>query len=240
MPKFLENSPSLYKIKFLSKNNNNMKNKLLILSMICLAFTLVNCSGSKSAEEKAVEEAAENIEEASKDMQEAGTDMEKAAKEMAKAMEGLASGEKLPVVDPKKMKALLPETLMGMKRTEYESESVGAGGFQISSAKAAYEKDGGKIRINIADTGGAGIAMMGMAAWASISIDKENQDGYERTGEIDGYKSFERYDRTGKNGELSVLVAKRFIVSVNGDNVAEDDLKKAVRSIDLDDLANLK
>lgn len=217
-----------------------MKNKLLIPLMIGLAFAMLSCSGSKSPEEKAVEEAANNIEEASQDMQEAGSDMEKAAKEMAKAMEGLASGEKLPVVDPKKMKALLPETLMGMKRTEYESESVGAGGFQISNAKAAYEKDGGKIRINIADTGGAGMAMMGMAAWASITIDKENQDGYERTGEIDGHKSFERYDRNGKNGEVSVLVAKRFIVTVNGDNVAEDDLKKAVKSIDLDDLAELK
>ncbi|MDZ4679083.1 MAG: hypothetical protein SH848_00945 [Saprospiraceae bacterium] len=217
-----------------------MKNKLLILSIICLAFALVNCSGSKSAEEKAMEEASSNLKEAGKDMEEAGTDMEKAGKEMAKAMEGLASGEKLPVVDPKKMKALLPETLMGMKRTEYESESVGAGGFQISNAKAAYEKDGGKIRINLADTGGAGMAMMGMAAWASISIDKETQDGYERTGEIDGYKSFERYDRTGKNGEVSILVAKRFIVSVNGDNVEEGDLKKAVESIDLDKLADLK
>lgn len=214
-----------------------MKNKLFILFMIGLSIALVNCSGSKTSEEKAAEEAAETLKNS---VEEASTDMEKAANEMAKAMEGLAGGEKMPVVDHKKMRALLPETLMGMTRTEFESESVGAAGFQISNAKAAYEKDDAKIRINIADTGGAGMAMMGMAAWASITIDKETQDGYERTGEIDGHKSFERYDRSGKNGEVSLLVAKRFIVTVNGDNVEENDLKKAVKSIDLDELAGLK
>ncbi len=214
-----------------------MKSKLLILSMLSLGLLMQNCTGSKTPEEKAAEEAAAAIE---KHAEEAGTDMEKAAKEMAKAMEGLANGEKMPIVEPKKLKTLLPETLMGMTRTEFESESVGMAGFQISSAKAAYEKDGGKIRINIADTGGMGVAMMGMAAWASVSIDKENENGYERTGEIDGYKSFERYDRPGKNGEVSVLVAKRFIVTVNGDNVSESDLKNAVKGIDLGNLAGMK
>ncbi|NUN99502.1 MAG: hypothetical protein HUU01_02680 [Saprospiraceae bacterium] len=214
-----------------------MKNKLFILSVIFLAGAMVNCSGSKTPEEKAAEEAAETLE---KSMEEASGDMEKAAQEMAKAMEGLAGGEKMPVIDHKKLKNLLPETLMGMKRTEFESESVSAAGFQISNAKAAYEKDGGKIRINIADTGGVGMAMMGMAAWATISIDKETQDGYERTSEIDGHKSFERYERTGKNGEISVLVAKRYIVTVNADNVEEADMRKAVEAIDLDDLAGLK
>jgi len=217
-----------------------MKNKLLILSMICIAFAMANCSGSKSEEKAAEEKAAQEAVEAAKSMENASGDMTKAAEEMTKALQGLAGGETLPVVDHKQMKTLLPETLMGMTRTDFESETVGAAGFQISNAKAAYEKDGAKIRLNIADTGGAGIAMMGMAAWASVTIDKETQNGYERTGIIDGYKSFEKYERSGKNGEVSVLIGKRFIVTANGDNVEDGDLVKAVKSIDLSKLAGMK
>lgn len=208
-----------------------MKNQLFVLALLCVAVGLYNCSGSKTSEEKEAETATET----------AANSMEQAAKEMQKAAEEMAGGgEKLPIVNFRDLKALLPESLAGMSRTEYEGEKVGMGGFEMANAKATYEKDDARVRVNISDTGGMGMAMMGLAAWASVSIDKETADGYERTSTIGGHKSFERYNRSSKDGELNVIVNKRFIVSVNGDNIEEKDLKNVLDGIDLDELAKLK
>jgi len=115
-------------------------------------------------------------------------------------------------------------------------------GMNVSHAEGKYTNDdkSARMRINITDVGGFGPAMMGMASWASLEFDKETDNGYEKTTTVDGYKAYEKYNSKSKDGEVAVLVAQRFIVNANGTNVSVDDLKSALKDLDLDDLAAKK
>jgi hypothetical protein len=143
-------------------------------------------------------------------------------------------------VDHRKLKDMLDENVRGFKRTAYESQTAGAMGFNISFAEADYEATGDKrIKATISDTGGAGMAVMSMAAWSSMTLDKETQNGWEKTSTYKGYKSFEEYNKTNNTSELAIIVEKRFIVTLNGVNCNVDELKGFVDELDIDDLKSL-
>jgi len=83
------------------------------------------------------------------------------------------------------------------------------------------------------------MALMGMAAWASLEYEKDSDEGYERTTTIQGHKAFEKYYERQKEGEIGVLVSNRFIVSIKGYNVSMNDIQAALKRIKLDDLVKL-
>jgi len=79
-----------------------------------------------------------------------------------------------------------------------------------------------------------------LAAWSKLDVDRETDDGYERTTTFDGHKAYEKYNDKRKRGEINLIVNSRFIVQVEGRGVEMDELKRAIKKIDLDDLAKLK
>jgi hypothetical protein len=125
----------------------------------------------------------------------------------------------------------------GMEITDQSGQTSGAMGFNISQAEVEFTgADGEKIKISIFDTGGIAMAAMGLAAWANVTIDKEDSNGYERTTTINGFKAFEKYDKRAKRGEISIFANERFIVKVEGREVEMEDLRDALSEIDIDDL----
>ena len=46
--------------------------------------------------------------------------------------------------------------------------------------------------------------MMGLAAWSMMEMDKETENGYEKTSKIGDNKSYEKYDNGDKDGEIAV------------------------------------
>jgi hypothetical protein len=160
---------------------------------------------------------------------------------MAKEAEKMSKEGPKETIDPKLLKALLPEDADGLKRKEASSEKTAAMGFGVSTAKASYSDDGAQdINVEIVDVAGMGVALMGMAAWSMASIDKETETGYEKTTEYEGHKAFEKYNTQNKDGEISVIVANRYIVNVSGNGVSIDKIKSVLGDIDLDKLADLK
>ena len=97
-----------------------------------------------------------------------------------------------------------------------------------------------KIEVNIVDVAGVAAAMMGMASWATVEIDRESDDGYERTTKIGGNKAFEKYDANQKTGELNLIVDERFIIAIKGRNIEEKDLRKALDKISVKKLSRLE
>lgn len=192
--------------------------------MLSASILMWNCSGT-SEKEKAQEEPKNGLEAIQKMAQEA----EKMSKEGPKE-----------TVDPKLLKALLPADADGLKRKEASSEKNAMMGFGISTATAKYANDNGeRIEVEIIDVAGTGMALMGLAAWSMASIDKETEDGYEKTTTFKSHKAFEKYNTQSKNGEISVLVANRYIVQVKGDGVGIDKIKSVLDAIDLDALNKL-
>jgi hypothetical protein len=228
-----------------------------------LAASLAGCGEKVTAAKEAATATAEavkaasqmdakKLEEASKKMDEAGKKMDAAQKsgdaqamgDAMKAMSGAMAGATGETVDFREMRALLPESIAGLKRIAVEGSKSNTMGIAASVAKATYESEGEgpkkRIRVEMTDIAGLG-AMAAMAfAWANVEIDKETQNGYEKTTTINGHRAMEKFDKAGKRGELDVMVANRFIVKMESENLDMDAFKSGVSAIDLKKLAALK
>lgn len=176
--------------------------------------------------------------------------MAEAAEDMARDAE---EGVTVEPVDFRELRELLPEEVAGLPRTESEGQTTGAMGATVSNATGTYqeEPDGGAgylrtIEVSITDLGAMrGMAMMGLAPWMSMQIDRESDDSYERTTEYDGHPAHEEFsglgeDREQMEGEIQVLVAERFLVGIEGRDVEEERVKVALEQVDLSALADMK
>ena len=189
------------------------------------------------------------LEQFGKKMEEAGKKMEAAQKSgnqeeaMKAAMAGLGTalggGKAIESVDIEKLKPFIPETLGGLAKKSSRSEKNGVLGVMISKAEAEYSDGAGKsIRLEITDTGGAS-GLMGLASWASVQGEKEDQYGSEKTQKINGRLVHETSRKSG-GGEYSVVIAERFMVEAKSSNVDLNALKTAVAGIDLAKLEAMK
>ena len=169
--------------------------------------------------------------------------LENFADKMKEVSENLNEGKKVTPVDFRELKSLLPENVGNLKRSNLEGEKVAAMGMNISTASADYndEENNVSIDIKITDLGSvSGLSGLAAYGWYMIDIDKENDSGYEKTITYKGSKGYEKYDTEGKYGELSILVAKRFVIEANGNNVSMNQMKAAVDMIDVGKLESWK
>lgn len=211
------------------------------LIIACLSFCFLfwqGCGGSSGTEGNAKDASGQSAAENGGGASGEPKNIEEAMSEVQKALQG--DGEKKEVVDFRELKKLLPEKLAGLERTAHSGEKAGAMGFNMSTAKAEYRDGDKELEAVIVDFAGVGAALMGMAAWATVEIDREDENGYERTTTVEGYKAFEKYNSRNKSGELSVLVGERFIVTLKGRNIEEADFKKAIGQLEVRKLANME
>jgi hypothetical protein len=166
-----------------------------------------------------------------------------AIQQMTEKAGQMQNQEPVDPVDFRVLKELLPTKAGGLSLKDAMGEKSGAMGFVISQAEGRYENGDGSssVEVEIIDTGGiGGMALMGMAAWTMVEVDKETKTGYERTTRFGKYKGFEKYEKDGQYGELNLIVADRYILNVKGSNIGIDDLKSTLKDMDLDRLAALK
>jgi hypothetical protein len=71
------------------------------------------------------------------------------------------------------------------------------------------------------------------AALLEVEIDRETEDGHEKSTTIDGRKAYERYSRGARQGEVHVVVADRFLVELAGEGVTLEELRAAWKEIEL-------
>ncbi len=219
----------LLKIRTIMK----MKNKLYFL-LLAFSIFFTACGGGN--QEKASEPERETTTAIDDD---SGNELTDAMKKVQESVEKLKDGEAVEVVDFRELRDLLPERLAGMKRASTSGEKTGAMGFNVSTAEATYEDGDSRLEVKITDAAGVGMALLGLAAWSTVEIDRESDDGYERTTLIEGHKGFEKYDRNTRRGELSLIVAERFIVNIEGRDVDEKVFRNAVKKLNLGKLEKM-
>ena len=162
---------------------------------------------------------------------------------MKELQENFEEGKEVETVNFRELKALLPDELDGLRRTSASGEKTNAFGIKVSKAEGEYksEDNSSRIKITIVDMGSmsgwAGLAAFG---WTMAEIDKETEDGYERTIEYKGYKGFEKYNTKRNYGKKEIMVAKRFMITVEGTNVSMEAIDDGMDEIDLDDLEEMK
>ena len=127
-----------------------------------------------------------------------------------------------------KLEALLPEPLAGWSAEDVKSKAVGPGylGGMIS-AKRKYKKDKSSVTIEIiADSPAlqSMVMLFSNPAYASA-------DGGKLT-KIKRQKAIIKYHPSKNNGEINIVVAKQYLVSVKGRNISQNDLVDYASAID--------
>jgi hypothetical protein len=232
-------------------------NTRLVLAGAIGALALVACG--KPADQQAREDAEKKLQDAGKQIEQAAKQLDAAVKgggagmtdamaKMGVAVTG-AVGEAAktvatPVepVDFRDLKAMLPESIGAMKRASAEGEKSGAMGLVVSHAQGHYKSDGdgASIDLKITDPGNlSGMAAMA-AVWMNVEIDRETDNGYEKTGSSGERRYHEKYDKSSKSGEYTMIVGKRYMVEARGNGVDMAMLKKAIESVDLAKLESMK
>ena len=148
------------------------------------------------------------------------------------------------LVDYKKLKEMLPEKLGGLKRTEATGERTGFGEIKISTARASYVQDENngdspRIELQIFDYGTNKQMLEGMAMWTKMEVDREGDDGFQKSLKIQDQPAMQTYTNEGKSGQLQLLVGDRFLVSINTAALSVEQFKKIGDELKLKELAAL-
>ena len=70
-----------------------------------------------------------------------------------------------------------------------------------------------------------------------MKFERESSEGYEKSTELNGMPTFEKWNEENKDNEVTVLVGKRFIVHVETDEMPEGSARKIAEGMDLNGLA---
>lgn len=155
---------------------------------------------------------------------------EQALQTMNAALGAVAQTGGASAVSPESLRALLPEQVAGLARTDASAGKQQLGPMETAMAQASYKApDGGLVSLQIMDSGGAsGLLSMALSAAGSQGAAT--------------YKSFpaaEQYDPGSRSGTFQVLCAGRFAVKVSGQGVDQKVLRSAMDAVDLDALKRL-
>ena len=141
-------------------------------------------------------------------------------------------------VDPGKLEPFLPATLAGYGMEELASATIDFGESKRSFARRKYLNHGYYVIIDIHDAARIPNLYGDIAAAAGKS--DETPEGHQKGVTIDGNPGCEKYDKLKLTGELSVMVAKRFIVTIESNYITAEALRKVYDGIDVKGLAALK
>ena len=208
---------------------------LVALLAICGAA----CGGSKPAQEATQSQAAQP---AQKDTPPGVADMARGFEAMAKGVKEMEELSKLPPVEPvsfKEFEPLFPD-FAGWEKGTPEGEKMTAP-IAISQSQLDYTKGDARIQAKIVDSGNNRMFMAPFMMYLTSGYSRETSRGYEKSARFGEYPAWERWDNESKGGELNILVNKRFLVTLEGNDIEDARvLHELAGKIDLGKLGGLK
>jgi hypothetical protein len=201
------------------------------------AILMAGCGKSEEqiAAEKADEDAkkaAEAIQKAAESAAAAGTAAGAAAaaqgvEGFAKALEGMAGamagkgpdGKPVEPISFRDLQTALPE-VSGWTRGEVQGERM-TSPIPFSESEVEYTKGDSHVTVKIVDSAFNQMLVAPWAMFLTAGYEKESTDGYEKSVTVSGHPGFEKWDSRNKDGEINLVVAKRFLVTIDGNNIAD-------------------
>jgi hypothetical protein len=209
-------------------------------AVIAATCTLAACGGSSEQER-----AAEELKKSSEEMQKGADSMSKGAEDMARGFEAMAKGlagaagsADIKPVDPvsfRELQTVMPD-VAGWEKANPTGERMSSP-FSFSQASVTYRKGDAEIEQKIMDSGFNQLLFTPFTMFMAAGYEKETQDGFERSVNVAGYPGWEKWDKDSKNGELNVVVNKRFLVQLEGHGV--DDIQTLHTVLERTDLKKL-
>jgi hypothetical protein len=214
-----------------------MRNRLVFTAVCALVCVTSGCG--QSEEEKRAEE----MKVAAEQMSASAGAMAKGLEDMAKGLGGMAGGDAAAQpVEPVSFRDLQTAfgDLAGWEKGKPTGERMTAP-VSFSRAEVDYSKGDARIQIQISDSAFNQMLVMPFSMFLTAGYEKETEDGYERSIKVGDHPGWETWNTQDKSGELNAIVAKRFIVQVEGFDVPDiQALRAAMASVDLAKLAALK
>lgn len=200
--------------------------------MSAIAIAALCASACKSQEQKQAEEAAENVKKAAEAVAKAAEQQgtaaaAKGANDMAAAMQGMAAalGGAASTADGKPVEPVAFQTLQahlpkvsGWEMGEPEGERMTMP-VPFSQVEATYRNGEARMDVKIVDTGFAQLLMAPWSMMMASGFSRESSSGYEKASSINGNPGIEKWNKSSKNGEIDVLVGKRFMVTIEGHDI---------------------
>jgi hypothetical protein len=148
----------------------------------------------------------------------------------------------IEVVDFAKLLPLLPDAPAEWTADKAEGSTDDIGGTKITSVHRDYRKGEGDIApttsISILDSAAnPDYVASTTAAW---NMSTETPEGYTKTLTIEGMPGFETFENEGKHGTLWLMVAKRYVLTIETQGQEAKELQEWLKRIDVKKLAEIK
>jgi hypothetical protein len=155
----------------------------------------------------------------------ASVDLSEMAKNADKMKDRSEELQKLTPLSLDELKAALPEEIMGAKKDNMEATKMAG---LANFSKADYRtNDSTKVELTIFDCAGTeGAGYYNMAFLGMMSFEKDNEDEYSKTTDFKGDRAIETCQKKRSHCELTFFGKERYMVTLKGDNVGMDTLKK--------------
>jgi hypothetical protein len=171
--------------------------------------------------------------------------LEKGAEQAAKGLEqmaqALAGGGSAPVepVSFRDLQTVFPD-LDGWEKGRPTGEKMSSP-VSFSQATVRYTKGDSEIEAKIVDSGLNQLLLTPYAMFLAAGYEKDTGSGYEKSTTVSSYPGWERWNSDSRQGELNALVAKRFVVTLEGSGIDDTKILHEVASkTDLNRLASMK
>ncbi len=189
---------------------------------------------------KSADRAREKLRDSDKDFKVA---MQNLGKALEKIGDALQEDSDIQPVDHRKLKDLLPREVAGMERYDTDGSTNSVLGIRTSKIEARYEGPRGDMSIEIVDLGSlSGAATIGLE-FIDARVDREYDNGFERTTVIDGYPAIVKFDDRGRTQrhKAVIMVSERFVVEIKaeGRGLDNDIIEQVVDHISLRRLERL-
>jgi uncharacterized membrane protein YfcA len=160
---------------------------------------------------------------------------------MLTALGGAMGGSRrVDPVDFHALEDMLPSELPGLQRSDAQGSSQQALGVKGSSASADYQgQTGAHAVMKISDMSGVS-GLLDLASSVAQNTSSESDSGYERDATVAGRTVHEKYDNKSKHGEITAIVAKRFMIEVTGDGMEMAALEQDIGAVDFVRLEAMK
>jgi hypothetical protein len=177
--------------------------------------------------------------------QAAGSEAAKGMEDFAKAMQGMAAalgsnngGKASEPVSFRDLQTALP-SVSGWTMDKPKGERMSAP-VAFSQTEARYSNGKQSIEVKIVDSAFHQMLVAPWAMFLTAGYEKETDDGYEKSTTLAGHPGFEKWNQERKDGEINLVVAKRFLVSVEGDGLSDvKELHEFAGKVDFAKLAAL-
>jgi hypothetical protein len=146
------------------------------------------------------------------------------------------------VVDFSKLLSLFPEPPSGWAADKAEGTTEDAGGTKITTAHRDYKKgeadNSPTTSVSILDcAANPEYVASTTAAW---TMSTSTAEGYTKPLTIEGMPGYETFENEGKKGTLWLVVAKRYVLSIETQSQESKDLQEWLKRVDVKKLAEVK